>query len=593
MAVHELVELKFRLADGSDIGPSKYNSSATVTSLKENIIAQWPKDLYSADKENGPKSINDIKLINAGRILENNRTLAESRLPLSEVPGGVITMLVVVRPPLPDKSSGEHSQVSEKLPEERAHSKALFVVVIPTEICQLLQLQFLQLATNKFSSSPPPEIFNISSLTLIVLTQNDLTGSLPTHICARLPFLESLLLGGNRAIPDSISICSQLQELDLGVNQFTGLIPLSLGTLNLPENNLSSTSDLSFITSLTNCTSLINLGFNNNPLGGILPSSVGNLSPRLQQLNAYGCGLKGSIPAEMGNLSDLISLALDDNRLVGSIPRTLNRLVNLQALDLAFNNITDEACDLQSLSLLSFSASQLHGAIPECLQNVTSLRKLYLESNFLNSTVPSGLWRMKDLLELDLSSNSFTGSLPPEVGGLAAAIKINVSMNRLSGSIPSAIGDLQNLQSLSLVRNRLEGLIPDSFGRITGLVTLDLSGNNLSGSVPKALEALKHLQSFNVSFNALSGEIPNGGPFLNFTIESFKGNEALCGNPRFGVPASHVVKKSKKVQFALFIVAGVVVFATIMCLGFIFLGCARRKVEANDAIVSAILAPEK
>ncbi|KAK6116113.1 hypothetical protein DH2020_008382 [Rehmannia glutinosa] len=101
MAVDELIDLKFRLADGSDIGPSKYNASATVTSLKEKIIAQWPKD-----KENGPKSINDIKLINAGRILENNRTLAESRIPLSEVPGGVITMLVVVRPPLPDKHSG-------------------------------------------------------------------------------------------------------------------------------------------------------------------------------------------------------------------------------------------------------------------------------------------------------------------------------------------------------------------------------------------------------------------------------------------------------------------------------------------------------
>ncbi|EYU43584.1 hypothetical protein ABFS83_03G013700 [Erythranthe nasuta] len=100
MATDELVELKFRLADGSDIGPSKYNSSATVSSLKEKIIAQWPKE-----KENGPKSINDIKLINAGRILENNKTVAESRLPLSEIPGGVITMLVVVRPPVPDKNS--------------------------------------------------------------------------------------------------------------------------------------------------------------------------------------------------------------------------------------------------------------------------------------------------------------------------------------------------------------------------------------------------------------------------------------------------------------------------------------------------------
>lgn len=59
-----------------------------------------------ADKENVPKTINDVKLINAGKILENNRTLAESRLPVSELPGGVITMHVVLRPPIPDKKSG-------------------------------------------------------------------------------------------------------------------------------------------------------------------------------------------------------------------------------------------------------------------------------------------------------------------------------------------------------------------------------------------------------------------------------------------------------------------------------------------------------
>ncbi|CAA3002077.1 membrane-anchored ubiquitin-fold 6-like [Olea europaea subsp. europaea] len=100
MAAEELVELKFRLDDGSDIGPIKYSSSTTVGFLKEKIFTQWPKD-----KGNGPKSIDDLKLINAGMILENNRTLRESRLPLTEVPGGVITMHVVVRPPLPDKNT--------------------------------------------------------------------------------------------------------------------------------------------------------------------------------------------------------------------------------------------------------------------------------------------------------------------------------------------------------------------------------------------------------------------------------------------------------------------------------------------------------
>jgi len=110
MAVEDLLEIKFRLADGTDIGPSNYNLNITVGSLKEKIIAQWPKD-----KENGPKSVNDVKLINAGRILENNRTLAESRVPFSEIPGAAITMHLVIRPPLPDKNSEKQQDDSQKI----------------------------------------------------------------------------------------------------------------------------------------------------------------------------------------------------------------------------------------------------------------------------------------------------------------------------------------------------------------------------------------------------------------------------------------------------------------------------------------------
>lgn len=69
------------------------------------MIFSWNSFLYLADKENGPRTVNDLKLINAGMVLENNRTLAESRLPL-DLPGGVITMHVVVRPPLSDKNNG-------------------------------------------------------------------------------------------------------------------------------------------------------------------------------------------------------------------------------------------------------------------------------------------------------------------------------------------------------------------------------------------------------------------------------------------------------------------------------------------------------
>ncbi|XP_077213066.1 membrane-anchored ubiquitin-fold protein 6 precursor isoform X1 [Tasmannia lanceolata] len=105
----ELIELKFRLFDGTDIGPNKYEPTTTIGSLKEIIVDQWPQD-----KENAPKTINDVKLINAGKILENNRTLVESRVQVGEIPGGVITMHVVVRPPVLDKNNEKLASVSPK-----------------------------------------------------------------------------------------------------------------------------------------------------------------------------------------------------------------------------------------------------------------------------------------------------------------------------------------------------------------------------------------------------------------------------------------------------------------------------------------------
>ncbi|KAK4779052.1 hypothetical protein SAY86_006580 [Trapa natans] len=93
-AVQDQLEIRFRLIDGSDIGPKSFPVSTSVASLKENILSQWPKD-----KLNGPKSVKDLKLISAGRILENNRTVADCRSPLYDVPGGVTTMHVIVQPP--------------------------------------------------------------------------------------------------------------------------------------------------------------------------------------------------------------------------------------------------------------------------------------------------------------------------------------------------------------------------------------------------------------------------------------------------------------------------------------------------------------
>ncbi|KAK9113399.1 hypothetical protein Syun_020196 [Stephania yunnanensis] len=95
MPEEDLVELKFRLYDGTDIGPIRYSSASTVAMLKERIVSDWPKD-----KKVVPKTASDVKLICAGKILENNKTVGQCKTPFGELPGGVITMHVVVQPSL-------------------------------------------------------------------------------------------------------------------------------------------------------------------------------------------------------------------------------------------------------------------------------------------------------------------------------------------------------------------------------------------------------------------------------------------------------------------------------------------------------------
>ncbi|XXG84170.1 hypothetical protein AAC387_Pa10g1746 [Persea americana] len=105
----ERLELKFRLYDGSDIGPGKYAASTTIETLKERLVAEWPQD-----KKTIPKTVNDVKLIYSGRFLENNKTLAESRLLLDGLPGGIITMHVVVQPSLARKKADKNADEMPK-----------------------------------------------------------------------------------------------------------------------------------------------------------------------------------------------------------------------------------------------------------------------------------------------------------------------------------------------------------------------------------------------------------------------------------------------------------------------------------------------
>ncbi|XP_022734342.1 putative receptor-like protein kinase At3g47110 [Durio zibethinus] len=459
---------------------------------------------------------------------------------------------------------------------------------IPLQFGNLPKLEELYLSFNSISGIIPPRIFNSSTVRFIVLPANQLSGYLPSNTGLWLPKLEILELAKNELsglIPASISNASRLTILDIDGNSFSGYIPIDLGNLRdlqilaVGQNNLASTpssSELSFLSSLANCKHLRVLEFAINPMiSGKLPVSIGNLS--VEQFLAYGCNIKGSIPGEIGNVSNLIWLDLDNNKLGGSLPTTIGRLKNLQRLSLQGNNLEGffpaELCNLKSLSYLYFTGNKLVGPIPACLGDLVSLRYLFLGSNKFANSIPSTLTRLTDILQLNLSSNCLSGPLPVDIGKWKVITSIDFSKNQLSGEISMSIGDLTDLTYLSLSGNRLQGPIPESFGGLISLQVLDLSRNNFSGIIPKSLEKLLYLEHFNVSFNRLQGEIPNKGSFTNFSIQSFMGNKALCAVPQLQLPlppckANSFGKHSRKaiqlVEYILFPIGSIILVLAVI-----------------------------
>lgn len=242
---------------------------------------------------------------------------------------------------------------------------AFMAGAIPSEIGNLQNLEFFDITSGGFSGSIPFEIFNISTILYIGLTLNNLYGHLPSTMGNFLPNLQQLYLGANQLsgiIPSSISNASQLSEIELAYNSFSGLIPNTLDNLrflrllNLQSNNLtieSSAPKLSFFSTLSNSSYLEILVLSDNPLNGILPNSVGNLSTSLQYFGIGHCNINGNIPIEIENLSSLTTLFLDNNHFAGPIPTTVGKLHKLQALYLQNNklegSIPSELCNLESL----------------------------------------------------------------------------------------------------------------------------------------------------------------------------------------------------------------------------------------------------
>ncbi|KAJ0601724.1 putative protein kinase RLK-Pelle-LRR-XI-1 family [Helianthus annuus] len=239
-----------------------------------------------------------------------------------------------------------------------------------------------------------------------------------------------------------------------------------------------------------------------------------NLSsfPNLVRLHITYCGVEGSIPEQIGLLSNLTHLSLYDNRLTGNLPVSLTNLTRLDYLDLGGNNfsgnIPDSFTNLIRLKTLFLDSNCFSGEFPAFLTNLIHLEYLYLSRNNFSGELPVSLTNLTLLTFLDLSSNNFSGNLPVWLTKLTHLQYLYLSNNKLTGPIPSSYGSIVNLQYLDLSTNQLNASIPNQITHLQYLYELNLGDNNLDGPIPSNFSKLGQLNFLNLGMNSINGPIP-------------------------------------------------------------------------------------
>lgn len=322
--------------------------------------------------------------------------------------------------------------------------------------------------------------------------------------------------------------------------------------ISLSNNNLSGTIPAS----IGNLSDLSDLYLDNNLLEGNIPPSLGNLI-NLAGISLNNNQLSGPIPPELGRLSNLYALRLNNNRLSGSIPPGLSGLISIYTLDVSNNllsgNLPPELGMLSNLSFFSAANNQLSGIVPPELAGLSALFSLRLNNNELSGQIPPALGNLSDLASLYLNHNRLSGPIPPELGKLSNLYYLYLNDNQLSGHIPPGLGNLELLYDLHLHNNRLNGHIPGRLGKLTGLNSLRLSNNKLRGSLPEEIGNLQSLQYLFLDHNQLSGPVPASiatllnldSPDLSHNRFTFEGMEPIAAafpSAKYGKQAPIPVK---------------------------------------------------
>ncbi|XP_071918813.1 uncharacterized protein [Coffea arabica] len=396
---------------------------------------------------------------------------------------------------------------------------------IPSGIGECSGLQVLSLSYNKFRGYIPREIWNLTTLTRLVLGGNDLTGEIP-KVIDNLYNLEKLGMENTNVtgiLPQEVGNLSKLEVVQLTSNRLRG--PITLKLFNISTLQFISLSENSFSGELPSTSgvflpNLEELYLGENTFTGAILTSISNAS-RLRVLDIGGNHFTGAIPHSLGNLRLLEVLSVTNNDFFGdlrsnglSFITSLANCKNLKSLRITgnpLNGFLPKSTGNLSSSLESFHAGRcgIKSEIPSSIGNLSNLVELYFENNSLTGLIPATMkWFLK-LQRIDLSDNQILGAIPSEFCNLLNLGELGLGQNKLSGMVPSCLGNVTTLRYVYLNSNNLSSMIPTSFWSLRDILELDMSGNCLTGSLPAEIGNFKALVYLNLSNNQYLGGIPS------------------------------------------------------------------------------------
>ncbi|CAB9498121.1 Leucine rich repeat N-terminal domain [Seminavis robusta] len=312
-------------------------------------------------------------------------------------------------------------------------------------------------------------------------------------------------------IPNELFLLTSLKSIDFGLN-------LNLRGKLLVGDQISKLSKLQF------------LGISNTAMHGSIPTEIGTLT-NLVDLSLAFEQLTGVIPTEIGKLTLLKYLSSHRTQLQGPLPSEMGLLSNMLAINLGSNQMTStiptHLFSLQKLMALFFYEAQMSGTIPTEIGLLTDMVHLYIGRNKFEGTLPSELGLLASLEVLTINNVNITSTIPTTLGQLSRLFGLSCLGTGLTGTIPSEIGLVPFVGSdspysvssefriyqlgpyFSLVKNSLlTGPIPSEVANMRGLEWLQLVDNHLTGSISPALSQLD-MKKLELYGNSFSGPLPS------------------------------------------------------------------------------------